>query len=105
MGSQSPGVPAASLAGARKGEYDIAIGNVIGSNMFNLLGVMGLAGIIKPLAIDRLTLIRDFPVMAGITVVFAAMALSRFGHGHINRLEGALLLAAYLGFQALARYE
>lgn len=92
---------AASLASARKGEHDIAIGNVIGSNMFNTLGVMGIAGTITPLSSDPATLYRDIPVMVGITLVFAVMAFSRYGHGRINRIEGALLLAAYIGYQAL----
>ncbi len=92
---------AASLASARKGEHDIAIGNVIGSNMFNLLGVIGVAGAIAPLQTEPAVIYRDFPAMAAITVAFAVMALSRRGHGVINRVEGALLLLGYIAFQAL----
>jgi cation:H+ antiporter len=92
---------AASMASARKGEYDIAIGNVIGSNMFNLLGVMGLAGTIAPYRMETATLYRDFPVMGGLTVAFFAMAYGFSGQGRISRLEGLALVLAYLAYQIL----
>ncbi len=92
---------AASLAGARKGDYDIAIGNVIGSNMFNLLGVLGLAGAIAPMEVASVVLSRDYSVMAGVTLVFLAMAWGIRGRGRINRLEGALLLLAWIGYQGV----
>ncbi len=92
---------AASMAAARKGEHDIAIGNVIGSNMFNLLGVMGLAALIAPHAVDAEVLSRDFPVMAGLTVAFLIMGFGRRAHGAITRPEGLLLVVAYLAYMAL----
>ena len=65
---------AASVAAARRGEQDIAVGNVVGSNMFNLLGVLGLPGIIAPGEVDRSVIVRDFPIMAGVTLLLPLMA-------------------------------
>ncbi len=92
---------AASLAAAYKDEHDLAIGNVIGSNMYNLLAVLGTAGAISPTAFDPRVLSRDFPVMIGLTVVLFAMAYNTSGKGAISRLEGAALLAAFIGYQAV----
>ncbi len=92
---------AASVASALKNEPDIAIGNVIGSNMFNLLAVLGIPGIIHPAAVDAAVLSRDMPVMVGLTVALLAMAWGFRGEGRINRFEGALLLACYIGYQTL----
>ncbi len=92
---------AASLAGALKDEHDIAIGNVIGSNMFNLLAVLGIPGIIAPGPVEDAVLMRDFPIMAGLTVALLVMAYGFRTPGRINRLEGGLLLACYLGYQTL----
>ncbi|QKT02907.1 calcium/sodium antiporter [Ectothiorhodospiraceae bacterium 2226] len=86
---------AASLVGALKGEHDIAIGNVLGSNMFNLLAVLGIAGALAPHTLDPQVLTRDFAVMAGFTLALFAMAFGFRRQGRINRLEGALLFAAY----------
>lgn len=88
---------AASLIAARKGEHDIAIGNVVGSNMFNLLAVIGIAGVIEP--IGRLSadlLARDWPVMMAMTVGLFVTAYGFKGEGRINRIEGGLLLLAYV---------
>jgi cation:H+ antiporter len=92
---------AASLAGALKNEHDIAIGNVIGSNMFNLLGVLGIAAVIRPGPIEEVVLTRDFPVMGGLTVALLVMAYGFRTFGRISRLEGVLLLATYIVYQTL----
>jgi cation:H+ antiporter len=92
---------AASLASALKNEHDIAVGNVIGSNMFNLLAVLGLPGIIQPGRVEDVVLTRDFPVMAGFTVALLIMAYGFRTWGRISRLEGGLLLGGYLGYQTL----
>ncbi len=89
---------AASIVSALKGEHDIAIGNVIGSNIFNILGVLGISGIILPHAIDPDVLSRDFPVMIGLAIALFAMAYGFRRPGSLNRIEGALLLAAYVGY-------
>ncbi|PWG65201.1 calcium/sodium antiporter [Sediminicurvatus halobius] len=92
---------AAGIASARHGEHDIAIGNIIGSNMFNLLAVLGIAGAIAPFALERVALVRDYSIMAALTVLFAAMAFGLRGPGRITRIEGGLLLAAFAGYQGL----
>lgn len=92
---------AASVIAARKGEHDIAIGNVVGSNMFNLLAVVGIAGVIAPmphLSPDVLT--RDWPVMMAMTVGLFVMAYGFRGQGRINRVEGTLLLVAFIAYNA-----
>jgi len=92
---------AVSVMSAMKGEHDIAIGNVIGSNMFNLLGVLGLPGLIAPGMFAPEVLTRDFPMMIGLTIVLIVMAYSfKDRPGRINRIEGSALVAAYLGYQA-----
>ena len=90
---------AASVIAARKGEHDIAIGNVVGSNIFNLLAVIGIAGIIKPLeAISPEVLHRDWPAMMLLSVVLLIMALGFKRQGRINRIEAVLLLLMYVAY-------
>jgi cation:H+ antiporter len=93
---------AASVASALKNEHDIAIGNIIGSNMFNLLAVLGIPGIISPGPVDNAVVTRDFPVMVGLTLALIIMAAGwRSTAGRINRFEAALLLTIYVCYQAL----
>lgn len=96
---------AASLMSALKHEHDIAIGNVIGSNMFNLLAVLGLPGLIAPGPIDPAVIDRDFPVMVGLTVALFFMAYGFRGPGRINRYEAGLLLIAFIGYQTLLYFS
>lgn len=92
---------AASLIAARKGEHDIAVGNVVGSNMFNLLAVVGIAGTIAPMpALDAQVLYRDWPVMMGMMLLLALTAYGFRGEGRINRLEGLVLLVSYAAYNA-----
>ncbi len=93
---------AASIASARKGEHDIALGNVIGSNMFNILGVMALPGLLAPGELPDGVLTRDYPIMLLLTVGLFAMAWHfKPERRSINRLEGGILLAAFVGYQVL----
>ncbi|WP_111638720.1 calcium/sodium antiporter [Marinomonas shanghaiensis] len=90
---------AASIIAVRKGEHDIAIGNVVGSNMFNILAVIGIAGIISPMTnLTGEVLSRDWLVMMGMTVVLLVMAYGFRKTGRINRLEGAGLLLAFCAY-------
>ncbi|MDT8364594.1 MAG: calcium/sodium antiporter [Nitrosomonas sp.] len=89
---------AASIVSALKGEHDIAIGNVLGSNMFNLLAVLAMPGLIKPSVLPADVLLRDFPVMFGLTVVLLVMSYGLRTAGRINRIEGGILLCVYLGY-------
>ncbi|MCP5152143.1 MAG: calcium/sodium antiporter [Ectothiorhodospiraceae bacterium] len=92
---------ATSVASVLKREHDIAVGNVIGSNMFNLLPVLGIAGLVHPGTLDPSVTGRDFPVMVVLTVALFMMAFSRRGPNRIERWEGAALLLAFAGYQGL----
>lgn len=89
---------AASVVSAFKGEHDIAIGNVIGSNMFNILGVMGLPGLIRPLEIDPAVLNRDYPVMVGLTIGLFFLAQGLRKPGSLSRGEGILLTSIFIAY-------
>ena len=97
VGTSLPEI-ATSVTAAIKGEDDIAIGNIIGSNMFNLLAVLPFPGLIAPGIVDPKLLTRDLPVMLGLTVLLFIVAYGFRGPGHIKRYEGFLLLFAYLGY-------
>lgn len=90
---------AASVIAARKGEHDIAIGNVVGSNMFNILAVIGIAGVIAPMPhLSPEVLTRDWPVMMAMTAGLFVMAYGFRDEGRINRMEGSLLLIAFAAY-------
>jgi cation:H+ antiporter len=92
---------AAALTSALRHEDDLAIGNVIGSNMFNILGVLGVAAVIHPVEVDLLMLKQDFPVMFLFTVLLFFMAYGITGPGRISRKSAVLLLTLYLAYEAL----
>jgi cation:H+ antiporter len=92
---------AASITGALKNEHDIAIGNVVGSNLFNTLGVLAIPGLIHPSGIADGVLQRDMPITLGLTVVLFIMAYGFRGEGRITRVEGGLLLSAFIAYQML----
>lgn len=92
---------AATVMSALRHEHDIALGNIIGSNIFNLLAVLGLAGLIHPAPLDPVVLSRDYPVMVGLTLAMFFMAYGFRGPGRLNRLEGTLLVIAYGAYQTL----
>ena len=92
---------AAALTSAFRKEDDLAIGTVIGSNMFNILGVLGIAATINPVQVDELMLKQDFPVMFLLTVLLFFMAYSISGPGRISRKSGGLLLTIYGCYQVL----
>lgn len=89
---------AASVMAARKNEHEIAIGNVVGSNLFNLLGVMAMPGLLAPGAVDSEVLSRDYPIMLLLTLVFFLIALGPLRDRRISRLQGGGLLLFYLGY-------
>lgn len=89
---------ASSIIAARKGEPDIALGNVLGSNLFNTLAVVGLAGVIHPLSFDKEIIYRDVSVMLLLTISLFLFGYGFKGEGRINRIEGGILLASYIGY-------
>lgn len=101
---------AATAASAIKGHHDIAIGNVVGSNLFNLLAVMAMPALISPIALEPAVFSRDYVAMTGLTVLLAVLVLLhrlwsrldtdapravRRQHARIGRFEGGLLFALY----------
>ena len=99
MGTSLPEL-ASSIIATRKGEHDIALGNIIGSNLFNTLAVVGIAGMIHPMTVDPAVLSRDIPVMGALTLSLFIIGYGFRGPGRINRIEGALLLTCYVGYTA-----
>ena len=91
---------ASSIIATRRGEHDIALGNVLGSNLFNTLAVVGIAGSIRPLAVGPEVFSRDMLVMAGLTLSLFIFGYGFRGPGRINRIEGAALLSCYVGYTA-----
>ncbi len=96
---------AASIVSAYKKEPDIAIGNIIGSNMFNLLAVLGLPGAIRPGPVPANVLERDFPVMITLTVLLFAMSYGFRAPGKINRIEGGILLSMFITYQVVLYFS
>jgi len=91
---------AVSVVAALKGEHDLAFGNIIGSNMFNLLAVIGVAVTIRPVEIPPSVLTLHIPVMVGLTLVIFAIAYNFGGRGRVYRAEGFLLLMSFVAYQA-----
>ena len=94
---------ASSIAAVRKNEHDLAIGNIIGSNMFNTTIVLGITGTIAPTVLERDILIWDFPVLAMLTIALFMMGynLRGTGKGIITRNEGFAPISAYVLYNPL----
>ncbi|MCB4436121.1 calcium/sodium antiporter [Alteromonas sp. McT4-15] len=90
---------AASIAGVLKGEDDLALGNIIGSNIFNLLAVLGMPGLIAPGLLDPDVYNRDMYVMLGLTLLLFLFSFDLIGKRTISRPNGLLLLACFIGYQ------
>jgi cation:H+ antiporter len=93
VGTSLPELATSTVAAARD-EGDIAVGNVIGSNIFNLFGILGVAALVRPLARDGVEM-ATFGVMLGLAVLLIPVMRSGF---RIGRREGALLLSLYVGY-------
>ena len=92
-----------SLTGAIAGKSDISAGNVIGSNIFNTLLILGLTAVIAPIAITRQNKRRDIPMTIGVTLLFIICGLSKslFGLGAydgVSRIEGIVFLILFIGY-------
>lgn len=97
LGTSLPEI-AAAIVSTLKNEPDIVLGNVIGSNMFNLLPVMMMPAWISPTAVPELVVKRDFMVMLLLTILLFIFSLGSKGDGRINRIEGGIILCVYIGF-------
>jgi len=91
---------ASSIIAARKKEHDIALGNILGSNLFNTLAVVGIAGSIHPMSVGPEVFDRDILVMAAVTLSLFVFGYGFRGPGRINRIEGAILLVMYIAYTA-----
>ncbi|MCA1768112.1 MAG: calcium/sodium antiporter [Idiomarina sp.] len=87
---------ASAIAATRKNEHDLALGNVIGSNMFNTLAVVGIAGAIEPVSLEPLVLSRDWVAMAILTLLLMVFGIRKARQGRINRIHGAVFIGLYL---------
>ncbi len=101
LGTSLPEV-VTSIAAARKGNTDMAIGNIIGSNMFNLIAVLPFVGLIHPTFVPPLLLTRDIPSMFFITIALLLMTFAR--KRELTRVEGILLLTVYVAYLGLLLY-
>ena len=89
----------ASLSAARKGEHDMALGNIIGSNIFNTLAVVGLAALIAPITPNAIILSRDILAMGLLTLLLFAMCLFAFTtKRNFGRSSGATLVLFFIGY-------
>lgn len=96
---------AAGISAVRKNEHDLALGNIIGSNLFNTLLVAGIAGSVAPHSIDPALLSRDLPLLAALTLLLMVMAIGIRGPGRINRVEGSLLLLIFGSYTSWLIFE
>ena len=89
-----------SVLGAIKGNADIAIGNVVGSNIFNILGILGLTAALFPIAVSKSNLKFEIPFCIGISVILTLLAFNFFTESGqvIGRLDGLALLLLFIGF-------
>ena len=92
----------ASLSAARKGEHDMALGNIIGSNIFNTLGVVGLAAFIASISADPIILSRDVSAMALLTLLLVGLCVSAYiSKRSFGRISGTILLLFFIGYSIL----
>ena len=96
---------ASSIAAIRNGKHDLALGNIIGSNLFNTLAVTGIAFTIHPVAVPEEVVKRDFPMMLFLTAMVFVTGFGIGGKGRINRIEGVFFLAAYIFYLAYLIYS
>lgn len=94
---------ASSIIAVRKGEHDIALGNVLGSNVFNTLAVVGIAGTIGPMSVAPEVFRRDVVMMGALTVLLFVFGITF--KGRLGRRKGAILLLSYLGYLGYLAYS
>lgn len=90
---------ATSIAGALKGEDDMAIGNIIGSNIFNTVIVLGVPALLSPGSVDPAAFHRDYWIMLAVSIIFSALCIGR--KHRIGHLAGALLLCGFITYLAV----
>lgn len=97
---------AASIAGARKSEPDLVMGNVLGSNLFNSLAVIGIPAVLMDFEISQIAILRDLPVMLALTVLLYLLAhLPKSSSFRLTRTKGLILLSCFVLYQSLLYYH
>lgn len=98
---------AATLSSAKKGETDLAVGNIVGSNLFNTLAVLPIPGFIQPLVLPTDVLSRDLPIMLILTLILLLFSIGCFKHMRykITRSKGFILLFAFIAYEGLIYYQ
>jgi len=92
---------AASIISARKQQVDMAVGNVVGSNLFNTLGVLALPGLLRPDSVPAEALQRDFPIMIGITFLLLVFSFGYWQRYRLTRWKGIVLFALFIAYEIL----
>ncbi|MGB7301591.1 MAG: hypothetical protein WA888_20785 [Burkholderiaceae bacterium] len=98
FGTSAPEL-AVSVNSVLDNQIDLALGNVVGSNIFNVLFILGISALITPLIVDRQLIRQEVPVMFGASVLLSLMAID----GHISFVNGLILFALLIGYIALSR--
>ena len=96
-----------SFIGALQGNADVAIGNVVGSNIFNILGILGLTAVFFPIAVSKENMKFELPVCIGVSVILTLLVFNFFSGGPdvISRIDGLILLACFGGFMWYSFYR
>lgn len=92
---------AASIASIKNNEHDLALGNVVGSNIFNILAVLAMPALFNPGGFDPEAATRDLYIVVGLTALLFLMSWHLFGKRKITRLEGGILFALFIAYQFL----
>jgi cation:H+ antiporter len=104
-----PSLPelAATISSARKGETDLAIGNIVGSNLFNTLGVLAIPGLLAPSVVSAPVLERDMPIMIGVTVLLIIFGVGCYKAARKKILfwNGVIFLSLFVAYQGLLYYQ
>jgi cation:H+ antiporter len=100
FGTSSPEM-AVSVMSAYSGQADLAVGNVVGSNIFNVLFILGLSAVIAPLIVSRQLIRLDVPLMIGISILFLVLSLD----GNINRFDGVILFVGIIAYTAFQIFQ
>lgn len=98
---------AATISSARKGETDLAVGSIVGSNIFNTLAVLAIPAIIQPLTLPDGVLNRDMPIMLGLTVLLLVFSIGclKKNRFKIDKLKGIILVSAFIAYESLLYYQ
>lgn len=96
---------AAAVAAARKNEADLMIGNIVGSNLFNILAVLAVPALLAPSIVDADAVNIDMPIMLGLTLLMFVLAYPKKGAAQISKANGALLLALFVAFLVLLYFR